>query len=89
MPAVTNIRASIARMQTKGEHVVARLRRDAERFMARSRTELLKEVRAVERRVLKAFHAATEERVTRLETRIAKLERTVEELRGPAAERAA
>jgi polyhydroxyalkanoate synthesis regulator phasin len=76
-------------MQTQGERVVARMRRDAERFMTRSRGELLKEVRQIERRVLKTFHAATQEQVNRLEGRIAKLERTVAGLRGSTGERAA
>jgi hypothetical protein len=85
-PALTlaGVRASLGRIQGEGERMVARLRRDAEAFMGRSRGEILKEVRDVERRLLKALHAATQEQVTRLERRIAHLERTVAELRRPA-----
>ena len=59
MLPIAKVRTTLARMQTRGERVVTRLRHDAERFMARSRTEVLKEVRDVERRILKAMHAAT------------------------------
>jgi hypothetical protein len=82
--ALSELRASLARAQTKGERMVARLRRDAEAFMARSRGEVIKEVRDLERRMLKGLHAATREQVTRLERRVAKLEEAVAELRRPA-----
>ena len=72
--ALAGVRASLARAQTTGEHVVARLRRDAEAFMARTRGEIMKEVRDLERRLLHAMHGATEDRVAKLERRIAKLE---------------
>jgi hypothetical protein len=52
-------------------------------FMARTRAEILKEVRQVERRVLKALHGATTEQVAGLERRMARLEQAVAELRGP------
>jgi hypothetical protein len=74
------IRASLGRMQGQGERMVTRLRRDAETFMKRSRVEVVKEVRDVERRMLRGLHAATEQQVKRLEGRIAKLERAVAEL---------
>src|SRR5262245_59397625 len=85
-PALTlaGVRASLGRIQTEGERMAVRLRRDAEAFVARSRGELLKEVRDIERRLLKALHAATQEQVTRLERRIGHLERTITELKGPA-----
>jgi polyhydroxyalkanoate synthesis regulator phasin len=80
---VGTVRASLGRMQSEGERMVAGLRRDAEAFVARSRGEVTKEVRGIERRVLKALHAATQEHVTRLERRIAHLEQMVRELHEP------
>jgi hypothetical protein len=74
------VRTSVRRIQTQGERMVGRLRRDAEALIARSRTELRKEVGDLERRVVKGFHAATAEQVARLERRVAKLERTIEEM---------
>jgi hypothetical protein len=93
-PALTlaGVRASIGRVQSRGEHLVTRLRRDAESLMKRSRVEVAKEVRDLERRVLKSFHAATEQQVGRLEHRIARLEQAMAELRrsgGTGGERAA
>jgi hypothetical protein len=65
---------SVRRMQSEGGRVVGRLQRDAQTLIARSRAEILKEVKDLERRVVKVFHAATEEQVVRLERRVAKLE---------------
>jgi hypothetical protein len=45
--------------------------------MARSRSEVVKEVRDLERRMLRALNAATREQVNRLERRIVKLEHVV------------
>src|SRR5262249_38874762 len=78
--ALRDLRASLAKVQTRGERMVASLRHDAEAFVARSRGAGLKEVGGRERRMLKGLHAATREQVTRLERRVAKLERTVTEL---------
>jgi hypothetical protein len=86
--ALASVRASLARAQTRGERVVARLRQDAEAFMTRTRGEVLKEMRAFERRLLHAVHAATEERVARLERRIAKLEAAVPRPAGTGGEQA-
>lgn len=82
-PPVTlaGVRASIGRVQSRGERLVTRLRRDAESLMKRSRVEVGKEVRDLERRVLKTFHAATEQQVARLEHRIARLEQAMAEFR--------
>jgi BMFP domain-containing protein YqiC len=85
---LADLRASFARVQVQGERMVGRLRRDAEGFMTRSRGEVVKEVREIERRLLKALHGATRERVGRLEHRIAKLEQEIAELR-PGGEKAA
>ncbi|MGH7894816.1 MAG: hypothetical protein ACREQL_09115 [Candidatus Binatia bacterium] len=89
---LAKVRASVRRVRSEGEHMVNRLRRDAQTLIARSRTEVLKDVRAVrkdlqhradhavrelERRVVKQFHAATEEQVRRIERRVAKLEQLV------------
>ena len=81
MPKAKPKTPTFADVRTQGERVVARLRRDARALITRSRTEVLKEVRDLERRVLKGMHAATEDQVARLERRIAKLEATVAELR--------
>jgi len=78
---LARMRASVTRMQSQGEQIVGRLRREAAALVTRSRTQATKELRELERRVLKGLHAATEERVTRLERRITKLEETVAELR--------
>ena len=89
MPNAKRKAPTFADVRVQGERVVARLRRDAQALIARSRIEVLKEVRGLERRVLKGIHAATEEQVTRLERRIAKLEATVAELRKPTTDQAA
>ena len=81
--ALATARTSLGRMQSEAERMVAGLRRDAEAFVTRSRGEVIKEVRAVERRVLKALHVATREQVTQLERRIAHLEHTLRELHEP------
>jgi hypothetical protein len=68
--------------------LIRNLRRDAENLVARGRTEVLKDVKAVrqtadravrelERKVVRQFHAATEEQLKRLERRVAKLERAL------------
>jgi hypothetical protein len=67
-------------MQTQGERMVGRLRHDAKALIARSRSEVLKEVADLERRVVKGLHAATAEQVARLERRVGKLERTIAQL---------
>jgi hypothetical protein len=61
--------------------VVGRLRRDAQVLIARSRAEARREIRSLERRMLKGLRAATEGQVARLERRIAKLEDVVADLR--------
>jgi hypothetical protein len=83
--SLARVRASLGRVQAEGERMVKRLRRDAEALMERTRGEVVKEVRDLERRVLKALHGATKEQVTRLERRIASLERAVSEMHRPAA----
>jgi len=72
---------SVRRIQSQGERMVVRLRRDARTLIARSRSEVTKEIRDLERRVVKVLRAASEEQVTRLERRVAKLEGVVAELR--------
>jgi len=74
------MRASVNRMQGQAERLVGRVQREARALIARSRAEVLKDVRDLERRVVKGFHAATAEQVARLERRVAKLEQLVAEL---------
>jgi hypothetical protein len=71
---LATVRATVIRMRRDGERVVGRVRRDAEALIARSRREFLKDVRELERRLLKSLHGATDERVAKLERRIEKLE---------------
>lgn len=89
MPKAKRKAPTFADVRTQGERVVARLRRDAQALITRSRTEVRKEVRDLERRMLKGIHAATEDQVARLERRIVKLEATVAELRKSATDQAA
>ena len=70
-------------MQTQGERMVERLRRDAQAFIARSRRDAQRELRDLERRVLKGLHAATAEQVARLERRVTKLEQELDAIRRP------
>ncbi len=69
--------------------VIKRIRGDAEKLVARGRSQVLKEVNVVrrkadlavrdlERKVVRQFHAATEEQLKRLERRVAKLERALD-----------
>lgn len=93
--SIARVRASVTKVRREGAHVVERLRADAAKLVARSRTEVLKDVRALrselrqradhglrelERKVVRQFHAATQEQVRRLERRVAKLERRIAEL---------
>jgi hypothetical protein len=90
--AVAAIRTSLGRMQTRAERLLAKVRRDAEVFVTRSRGEILKDFRELERRVLKAVHAATREDLARLERRVAKIETNLARSRqsiGAGGERAA
>jgi len=79
----------VVRLRHDLEVIVGRLRRDVEGFMARSREEVLKDVRDVERRMLEVLHGATREQVGRLERRIARLEQTVTRLQRGGDENAA
>jgi hypothetical protein len=71
------VRTSLTRMQTRAERILAKARRDAQAFITRSRSEVLKDLREIERRVLKAVHAATREDLARLERRVTKLEKNL------------
>jgi polyhydroxyalkanoate synthesis regulator phasin len=92
---VSKVRASVRKVRREGEHLVERLRGEASKLVARSRAEVVKDIRAVrgelqdradravrdlERKVVRQFHAATEEQVRRLERRVAKLEQRITEL---------
>ena len=89
--AKATVRKPVATIQNEGAQVIRKLRRDAEALVARGRAEVMKDVRAVrssadravrelERRVVRQFHAATEDQLKRLERRVAKLERLVAEV---------
>src|SRR6187401_3060555 len=89
--AKTSVRKPVVAIRNEGAHVIRKLRRDAEALVARGRAEVMKDVRAVrssadravrelERRVVRQFHAATEDQLRRLERRVAKLERLVAEV---------
>jgi polyhydroxyalkanoate synthesis regulator phasin len=63
--AISEMRASVKRMQTEGEKLVARIRRDAKTFASRSRREnldgLVKDARRVQTDVRKRVEAALKE----------------------------
>lgn len=86
---LANLRTAVTRMQGQAERMVDRLRFEAESLIGRSRKEVGREIRDLERRLLKALRGATEQRVVRLERRIVKIEQTVAALqkdgRGPIA----
>jgi hypothetical protein len=74
------------RVKARGEVALRSIRREAQALIDRSRTQVMKDVRAVrttadravrqlERRVVRELHAATVEQVRRLERRVARLER--------------
>jgi BMFP domain-containing protein YqiC len=77
------VRESLGRMQAQAERLMAKVRRDAEAFMARTRSGFAKDIRDLERRLLKSLHAATREEVARLERRIGKLEDAIAEMKKP------
>jgi hypothetical protein len=89
--AKASVRKPVATIRNEGAQVIRKLRRDAEALVARGRAEVMKDVRAVrssadravrdlERRVVRQFHAATEDQLKRLERRVAKLERLVAQI---------
>lgn len=88
-PPLAEIRASVKRLRHEGERLVGRVQRDARSLISRGRTEFVRDarriqqdlqgraeegLRALERRVIKELHAASEERVAMLEKRVASLE---------------
>ena len=99
------VRAQVTRVGKEGANIVERLRRDARALVARSRSEVLKDVRVVrdelrqradravrdlERKVVRELHAATVTQVRRLERRVAKLEQQLTQLAArPGGEQAA
>jgi hypothetical protein len=85
---MTDLRASMRRMQADGEEMVGRLRRDAQALLKNGRAEIVRDVRSLreradktlrtlEGRVLRQVHAATTDQVKRLERRLAKVEQFV------------
>jgi hypothetical protein len=82
---MTEVRASVRRMQLEGERLVKRIRRDAESMrsgfvkdMGLVRKEVTdragRAIRDLEHRVVKGFHAATTERVAALAKRLGAFE---------------
>jgi polyhydroxyalkanoate synthesis regulator phasin len=86
-----DIGSSVRKLRAEGERLVGRIRRDTRAL----RSEIVRDVRAfrkevgsragrtirdLERRVLREFHAATAERVAKLEKRIARLEQATADL---------
>jgi len=70
--------------------MIHKLRREAETLVARGRAQVLQDVKAVrrsadlavrdlERKVVRQFHAATDDQMRRLERRVSKLERLIGE----------
>jgi hypothetical protein len=84
---LATVRASLAKMQRRGERVVARIQRDTQALVGRGRKQALSELRDLERRLVHRLHAASEGQVARLERRVRKLEQMVAALReaGPKA----
>ena len=89
--ATRTVRKTATAIGKDGARMIRVLRRDAEALVARGRAEVLKDVQALrtgadravrdlERKVVRQFHAATEEQMRRLERRVAKLERALAEL---------
>jgi hypothetical protein len=85
---MAGLRASMRRIQSDGEQLVGRLRRDAQDLLKQGRAEITQDVHAlrqradrtlrkVETRVLQQLHAATTEQVKRIERRLAKVEQIV------------
>lgn len=76
--ALSEVRASVKRMQAEGEKLVARIRRDAKTFASGSRQEalngLLKDARRVQSDVLKRVESALKELDDRRTRIVASLE---------------
>jgi polyhydroxyalkanoate synthesis regulator phasin len=82
--ALSEMRASVKRMQTEGEKLVARIRRDATTFATRSRREnidgLLKDARRVQTDVRKRVESALKELDEQRTRIVASLEEQVTKL---------
>jgi vacuolar-type H+-ATPase subunit E/Vma4 len=94
---LVEVRTAVRRLQSEGERLVARARRDAQALLTRGRGEIVRDVRQVrrdlqvraeralrtlEKRIVKELHAATEERVATLEKRVGRLEAQLRETGG-------
>jgi uncharacterized protein involved in exopolysaccharide biosynthesis len=88
---MAGLRATMRRIQSDGEELVGRLRRDAQDLLKQGRAEIAQDVHALtqradrtlrrlETRVLQQLHAATSQQVKRLEGRLTKLERSIVDL---------
>jgi hypothetical protein len=95
--ALVEVRGAVRRIQKQGEVLFGRIGKDAKALATKGRAELLREVAKVqkdlhtrvdktvkelERTLLKRLHAATEERVGKLEVRVAELEQRMSSATG-------
>ena len=94
---LVEIQGAVRRIQRQSEVLIGRIGKDAKALATKGRAELLRDFRKVqkevqtrvdrgvkdlERTLQKRLHTATEERVGKLETRIAELERRLSEVVG-------
>ena len=75
------VRLAVTRLQGQAERTAERLRTDVHTLTHRARRTVLKEVRALERRLIKAVLGPTARQLSRLERRIRALEQAVTVLR--------
>jgi len=95
--ALVEVQGAVRRLQKQGEVLIGRIGKDAKALATKGRAELVRDVKKVqkevqarvdrairdlERTLQRRLHAATEERVGTLETRIAELERRLSEVTG-------
>ncbi len=87
---LVDMQGAVRRLQKQGEVLIGRIGKDANALATKGRAELVRDlqklqkevharvdrtVRDLERTLQKRLHAATEERVSKLEARVAELER--------------
>lgn len=87
------VQGAVRRLQRQGEVLIDRIGKDAKAFATKGRAELVRDMKKVQTRVdrsvkdlertlVKRLHAATEERVGKLEARVAELERRFSDVVG-------
>lgn len=95
--ALVEVQGAVRRLQKQGEVLIGRIGKDAKALATKGRAELVRDlkkvqkevharvdrtVRDLERNLQKRLHAATEERVGKLEARLDELERRFSEAIG-------